>query len=109
MKLKKLSKELLEKDIEQYLCREIKKLGGTAYKFTTPARRSVPDRLCLLPGGIAVFIECKRPGKRLSDAQENKIAELQKLGFDVTWVDTKERVNEEIERIKCFMSEKEEI
>ena len=102
MKLKKFSKELLEKDIEQYLCKEVNKLGGTAYKFTAPGRRSVPDRLCLIPGGIMIFIECKKPGEELTPTQKYKAVELKNLGFDVTWVDTKERVDEEIARIKSL-------
>jgi hypothetical protein len=39
---------VLEKQIEAYLVKRVKEAGGIAYKFTSPQRRSVPDRLVLL-------------------------------------------------------------
>lgn len=39
---------MLEKKVEEHLCKRVKELGGIAYKFTSPQRRSVPDRLVLL-------------------------------------------------------------
>jgi hypothetical protein len=39
---------MLEKDIEAHLVARVKAKGGIAYKFTSPQRRSVPDRLVLL-------------------------------------------------------------
>lgn len=43
---------MLEKKIEERLRTRVEKvLGGIAFKFTSPNRRSVPDRLVLLPGG----------------------------------------------------------
>ena len=41
---------MLEKDIEAAFVKRVKSLGGTAEKFTSPNRRSVPDRLVTLPG-----------------------------------------------------------
>jgi hypothetical protein len=82
-----------ERDIEQYLVAEVKKLGGIAYKFTSPARRSVPDRLVLLTGGRAVFIECKAPGKLPTDAQAREHQRLWSLGFAVAIVDSREAVD----------------
>lgn len=85
--------EIKEKDIETYLCSCINRLGGVPYKFTSPARRSVPDRLCVMPSGISVFVECKRPGKKLSQAQTREAARLKALGQWVTWVDSKDAVD----------------
>lgn len=65
-------KRLLEKDIEAAVCRYAKECGCLVYKFTSPARRSVPDRLLLLPGGVTVFIEFKRPGGVLTPGQERE-------------------------------------
>lgn len=45
--------------IEKHLVAEVKKAGGVAFKFVSPGRRSVPDRIVLLPGGRLVFVECK--------------------------------------------------
>ncbi len=47
--------------IEKHLVAEVKKAGGVAFKFVSPGRRSVPDRIVLLPGGRIVFVECKSP------------------------------------------------
>lgn len=82
-----------EKAIEAYLCREVKKLGGIAYKFTSPGRRSVPDRICLFPGGHILFVECKAPGKLPTDGQWREITRLKEMGYEVLIVDTFERTD----------------
>ena len=40
---------MLEKDIEAHLRDKVKDADGIAFKFTSPSRRSVPDRLVLMP------------------------------------------------------------
>lgn len=73
----------LEKDIEKYLVTAIKSLGGKAYKFTSPARRSVPDRLCVFPKGKHCFVEVKRLGGKLTPLQSVEIKQLTKLDHKV--------------------------
>ena len=72
---------MLEKDIEAAFVRRVKALGGTAEKFTSPNRRSVPDRMVMLPGGVVVFVELKAPGKKPTEAQarDHNRAELRRL------------------------------
>ena len=53
---------ILEKDIEKRLVREVKKLGGLCLKWVSPGNSGVPDRIVLMPGGKAIFVELKRPG-----------------------------------------------
>lgn len=84
----------LEKDIEAYLVRQAKRLGALAYKFTAPGRRSVPDRLVLLPGGRACFIEVKRPGGKPTARQLAEHAKIRALGHRVHVADTREAVDE---------------
>ena len=76
----------LEKDIERKACEWAKRQGWLAYKFTSPQRRSVPDRL-FLKDGRAVFIEFKRPGGRLTAGQTRELRKLQQAGFmaEVAW------------------------
>ena len=88
-----------EKDIEIYLRDQVKKIKGRAYKFESPGNSGVPDRLVLLPGGQAYFIELKAPGKKsrpLQVAQQHKIA---KLGFYVSEIDSFEKVDEFIAKV----------
>ena len=89
-----------EKQIETYLVREIRKLGGTAYKFNSEQRRGVPDRLCVLPGRVVVFVECKRPGARPRPAQIREMQRLRETDQLVTWVSTKEEIDSLTKMIK---------
>ena len=54
---------MLEKTIEAYFVKRIKEIGGVAEKFTSPNKRAVPDRLVLLPSGVALFVELKEIGR----------------------------------------------
>ena len=89
-----------ETAIEAYLRDEIKKLGGKAYKFVSPGNRGVPDRLVLLPGGQALFVELKAPGKESTTLQLKKQGDIRKLGFDVSVIDTKAGVDEFVARFR---------
>lgn len=93
-----------EKQVEQCLCNEIKKLGGIPYKFTSPGRRSVPDRLCVLPQGVVFFVECKATGEEPTAAQYRELDRLNDMEHWVTWVDSKTGVNKLIKKIKGILS-----
>ena len=82
-----------EKTIERELVKRVKEEGGIAYKFTSPNRRSVPDRLCLLPGGKILFVECKAPGKKPTKLQAREHERLRAMGFEVVVVDDKKDAN----------------
>ena len=90
---------ILERDIERYLVKRVKDLGGVAYKFTSPSRRGVPDRLCVFPDGISVFIECKAPKKNPTVLQAHEIERLRNLGQQVFVVDSKELIDEILDSI----------
>lgn len=53
---------MLERTVEKAVCSYVKKCGGKAYKWVSPGETGVPDRLCIFPGGVVVFVELKRPG-----------------------------------------------
>jgi hypothetical protein len=72
-----------ECEVEAYLVRCIAAIGGRAYKFTSPGRVGVPDRLLVLPGGLVVFVEVKAPGGRLSKPQAREIEALARLGAEI--------------------------
>lgn len=77
-----------EDSIEAHLVKEVKKAGGIAYKFISPGRRSVPDRLVLLPGGKVIFVECKAPGEKPTAAQLREHEKIRALGFIVHVLDS---------------------
>lgn len=87
---------MYESDVENKYCRLIRNSGGIAYKFTSPGRRGVPDRLIILPipeehqeliNKYVWFVELKAPGKKPKKHQLNEIRALQKLGMRVDVVD----------------------
>jgi len=91
MKLKIIRPNPLEKDIEKAVCDHAKQLGCLCYKFTSPSKRSVPDRLFILPDGKGVFfIEFKRRGQKPTAGQEIEIAKIRAKGVRVYVVDNKD-------------------
>ena len=48
-----------EKEIEKILVDEVKRLGGRAYKWTSPGNDGVPDRIVFLPDTRVIFVELK--------------------------------------------------
>lgn len=84
---------MLEKDIESALCARVKSLGGLCEKFVSPGRRSVPDRIVTLPGGVIVFVEVKAPGKKPTDLQERDHVRRKALGCRVVVIDSMESAN----------------
>lgn len=78
----------LEKDIEKKVCDYAKSLGCLVYKFTSPQRRSVPDRLFIMPDGKGIFfIEFKRLGGKPTAGQEIEITKIREQGITVFLVD----------------------
>ena len=84
---------MLERDIEKALVKRVKELGGKCEKFTSPGRRSVPDRLVTLPGNIIIFVELKAPGKTSTAKQLKDHKERRALGCDVRVIDSMEVVD----------------
>lgn len=87
------TKKLREKEVEKYLRDQVKERGGIAYKFVSPGRRSVPDRIVVLPDVPTFFVEAKAPGEVLTDAQGREHERIKAAGGITTWVDTYEAVD----------------
>ncbi len=88
-----------ESEIERRLAVSVKRLGGMAVKFVSPGLDGVPDRIVLLPGGKAAFVELKAPGKRLRPLQEKRKRQLEGLGFPVYVVDGVEQIGGVLDEI----------
>ena len=83
-----------EKATERYLNKRVQELGGLTYKFSAEFHAGVPDRICVLPGGIVFFVEIKSEGEQPTSLQQHVHIELRARGIDVHVVDTKAEVND---------------
>jgi hypothetical protein len=83
---------MLERDIEAYLVKRCKEIGALCDKFTSPQRRSVPDRLITF-GGRVLFVELKAAGKKPTEAQVRDHERRRAAGAEVVWLDSKAAVN----------------
>lgn len=80
-----------EKSVEQYLRAEVEARGGDCIKLDPANNKGFPDRLILLPGGVATLAEVKKPsGGRVSEHQEYWAQRLRSLGFAHRYVWTRE-------------------
>ncbi|MBR7927048.1 VRR-NUC domain-containing protein [Aerococcaceae bacterium zg-ZUI334] len=68
-----------EKQIEQKLVIEVKKLDGMCIKLTGMV--GIPDRMVLMPHGKIGFVEVKQKGKKPRPIQGKRITQLSSLGF----------------------------
>lgn len=78
---------MLEKQIEAKVCEYAKDRGLLAYKFTSPARAAVPDRLFVLPSGTMFFCEFKRGGQKPTGPQEREHERLRRHNVNVFVID----------------------
>ena len=84
---------MLERDIEAYLVKRCKEIGALCDKFTSPQRRSVPDRLITF-GGRVLFVELKATGKKPTEAQVRDRERRRAAGAEVVWLDSCDKVDE---------------
>lgn len=83
-----------EKLIEAKLREAVKKRGGIAIKLLAQFHRGLPDRILLLPGGRAFFVELKSTGCKPGLLQTKAHEMLRSLGFSVYVIDTTYKVSE---------------
>ena len=82
---------MLEKDIEKKVCDYARERGLLVYKFTSPARAAVPDRLFIGPKGRVWFVEFKREGQKPTPAQEREHTRLRGHSVSVFVIDDVEQ------------------
>ena len=88
-----------EKVIENKLKKAVKEKGGLCMKFVSPGFDGVPDRIILMPNGMAAFAELKAPGKKLRPLQERRKRQLEALGFLVFCIDNAECIGGVLDEI----------
>ena len=111
-----------ERDIERYLCKKAKAIGGEVRKVKWIGRRGAPDRLVMLPARIIkdhvterrasgfftvgvrciadkhipsllVWVELKAPGKKAEPHQLREHKRMQAIGQRVEVIDSFEGVD----------------
>jgi hypothetical protein len=91
-----------ESTVEQYLCKEVKRIGGMCLKMT--GVRGIPDRLVIFEGEC-VFVELKSPNGKLGKHQGRFIQKLtdQSIAVCVMW--NKDHVDQFIRETVRIMDE----
>lgn len=85
---------MLEKQVERYLVKKVEAIGGKAYKFTSPGRGGVADRIVCLPDGSTWFVELKTAGGKMSALQLIFAADMRRMKQNYTVLWSKEDVDE---------------
>lgn len=96
--MRAISERLATEDtVENHLRKVVKTMRGMCIKLNPFGCTGIPDRLVLLPGGVALFYELKRPvGGRFEPLQQRWHAKLRKLGFTVHVCHTKALVEQSL-------------
>ena len=82
-----------ESEVERHFKWAVARMGGKTYKFTSPGRKGVADRIACMPDGTTWFVELKTKGGRLSQLQELFAQEVQTLNQRYACLWTKEQVD----------------
>lgn len=89
-----------ESSIERDFVDRVRRLGCKAVKYEDPSERGNTDRIVLIPGGTAAFVEFKRHGEMPKDHQYRRMEEIRNMGFEVMWTDDAERGYQWIKSLK---------
>lgn len=101
-----MKRPLRESDIEKYLVKRVKALGGMCNKLEWIGRAGAPDRVVMLPATFwpdtsdwkrrpqTIWVEVKAPGKVAEPHQAREHTRMRKLGQRVEVVDSFARVDE---------------
>jgi hypothetical protein len=83
-----------ESEIEKHFVWTVERMGGITYKFTSPGRKGVADRIACLPDGSTWFVELKTKGGRLSKLQMLFAAEITLVNQKYACLWTKEQIDD---------------
>ena len=81
-----------ERELELKLVKAVNTAGGLCIKLSCPSYGGMPDRICLLPGGVAFFVEVKRRGEKPCPLQLVRHGMLRDFGFKVYVLDSVEQI-----------------
>ena len=92
-----------ENKVEKYLDQRVRGLDGLTRKWVSPGVDGVPDRICLLPGGIIYFVEVKTITGSISETQKREQKRISDTGAFVRTVFGEEEVDQLINCLKLIM------
>ena len=82
-----------ESDIEKYLVKRVKDVGGQIRKTQWVGHVGAPDRRVMLPNRMPIWIELKAPGKKPEPHQVREHNRMRRLGELVEVIDSYEAVD----------------
>ena len=83
-----------EKIVENHFVWAVERAGGKTWKFTSPGRKGVADRIACLPNGSTWFVELKTKGGRLSALQKMFMSDMTLLNQRYSCLWTIDQVDE---------------
>ena len=89
-----------EKIVENHFVWAVERIGGKTWKFTSPGRKGVADRIACLPDGATWFVELKTKGGRLSELQKMFMSDMALLQQNYACLWTKEQIDEWINEVR---------
>lgn len=95
-----MSGTVREATVERKLVEGCRKAGAHAWKFVSPGRAGVPDRIVLLPGGGVIFVELKTTRGKPTELQKRTQQLLRELGMDVRILHGTVEVNEFLQEVE---------
>lgn len=94
-----------ENRVERRLIDGVKALGGRTFKFISPGRAGVPDRVVILPGGNVHFVELKAHGGRASALQQRMLAKLRRMDVTALVLTGIDEVERYLDNLRELMNE----
>ncbi len=88
-----------EGQVEEYLVEKSEERGYLCYKWVSPGRRGVPDRI-LIGNGHVIFVELKSSVGVLSKSQQLMIPRLREHGADVRVIRSRSEVDALLEELE---------
>ena len=89
-----MTKRDCEKNLERELAQKARRRGCLALKFASGTETGYPDRLVLMPGGRAEWVELKSEGERPTTLQRIRHGQLRRMGFRVEVIRTREELRQ---------------
>ena len=98
------STETSEKVFERTMSKYVESKGGMAVKLLSQFINGLPDRMYLLPGGTAIFVEFKSTGRKPRPIQRVILDRIAALDFNVRVVSNPDEYNDLKELIDFYVN-----